>query len=117
MTIETYHNDDLTIEQLAEAVRGWNCDDVHALRELLRALNARLDEARESGDDFRRLDEVIDTTNLPSASLAGFGLDGYTEYPVWACDNSGRCLVGETLDNIEDAAAILAHYEDLEDLT
>lgn len=108
MTTMTTHTRE--IEQLAEAVRGWNRTSIYELRDLLRALGARLAEARESGDDVRRLDEVVDTTRLPSASLSGFGLGGYTGYPIWACDEGGRCLVGADMDDIEDAAAILAHY-------
>lgn len=115
MTMNTNTNAQ-TIEQLAEAVRGWNCTSIYDLRDMLRTLRDRLAEAAESGEDFRRLDEVIDTTSLPSASLSGYGLADYTDYPIWACDDEGRCLVGADMDSVESATAILAHYEDLEDL-
>ncbi|MBI4383447.1 MAG: hypothetical protein HY579_05365 [Nitrospinae bacterium] len=32
------------------------------------------------------------------------------DYPIWACDVTGRCLVGENATRIENADAIREHY-------
>ncbi len=33
------------------------------------------------------------------------------DYPVWACDRSGNCLVGETGEDIQHVEDIRRHYQ------
>jgi len=46
-------------------------------------------------------------SNLPSAQLPG---DIRTQYPIWAMDNQGFCLVGPEGDEIEHIDSIMEFY-------
>lgn len=98
-----------TIRTLADQINTWNLRDVRDLLDLLRQMRNALTEYNEQTSASVEMDHFgVDMTSLPSADLARFGLADLTEYPIWACDGRGVCLVGATADQVESAADILS---------
>lgn len=62
-------------------------------------------EKYPSGAGPGKIEELIDMTSLPSAELPA-DLAEHTNYPIWAADVSGACLVGAGADTIETADEI-----------
>ena len=54
-------------------------------------------------------DKLIE--DLPLSEKYKNELAGLSHYPIWACDNDGNCLVGDSADAIEPAAAIIEYYK------
>lgn len=65
--------------------------------------------------ELDRIEERVDASysNLPHHQNIPEDLRDKVEkdYPVWACDRHGKCLVGENADTIETTETIRAHYE------
>ena len=80
-----------------EEVGSWNGQSVEDL-------------ARE----LERIEEFADANyaGLPHSANIPEDLKDQVEkdYPIWAADPSGNCLVGEHADKIESVEAIRAHY-------
>lgn len=80
---------------LKDRIDAWDHEDVRELRDLINQIP----------------DEVKDRLHydmLPSESIPA----GLETYPIWACDKHGRCLVGDTADDIEDLISIQEWYQE-----
>lgn len=86
---------------ISAAIADWNLESIDDLCEMIDDLRAAIaEETRdaETGEidaiDAHRLEiaHLPSADDLPSADIPG---DIDTAYPVWACDKSGRCIVGE----------------------
>lgn len=99
-------------ELLAESIKNWDCEDAYQLRQLIRDLKAEIDKTDSTGNKIYfndQFDNYVDMSALPSADLRD--LDDKTDYPIWAMDNNGNVLFGDTADEIETYEQILAEYE------
>ena len=83
---------------VARQIKKWNRVNVEHLRRLVSEFQDLQTIAENGGEPFEARDYGIDWSSLPSADLPS-SLD--TSYPVWAMDESGQCLVGESLNQIE----------------
>lgn len=94
-----------TIRSLRIQVQTWDCRDVFDLQAVLTELKTALDEEGLG----KKLDDEIDLTALPIAGAYENDVNMHSSYPIWTCDEKGRCLVGdfpfqvETLDEITGA--------------
>ena len=83
---------------VARQIKKWNRVNVEHLRRLVSEFQELQTIAENDGEPFEGRDYGIDWSSLPSADLPK---DLDTSYPVWAMDESGQCLVGESLNQIE----------------
>lgn len=87
------YNDDETLEDVIYEIKNWNYNDINKLRyyreRLLELTNGR-------GNPCMNLRDSKWLKYLPS-DLHDFVRD----YPIWACDMFGRCLVGDGFDTVE----------------
>jgi len=81
------------VEMLRAAVADWDCKNVFYLLSLLNNLRAELEDEGQG----RKLEEVVDLCDLPSADFPDWVR---TDWPVWARDEQGRYLVGATADEV-----------------
>ena len=51
-------------------------------------------------------------TSLPTSDR--HNITKYASYPIWACDDEGYCLVGESADEIEHINEIIDYYNNQE---
>jgi len=62
-----------------------------------------------------RIEERVDANynSLPHNTNLPEDLRGQVEkdYPIWACDNHGRCLTGEHADKVVSVDKIRKHYD------
>lgn len=91
------------LSSLIERVETWDREDV---RELFNILDQIPEVLRASGRPPRTSD-VIDYSDLPTEPIPV----GMETYPIWAMDTSGRCLVGDTAEEIEGIEEIRAYYQ------
>lgn len=65
--------------------------------------------------ELDRIEERVDASyaNLPYPENIPQDLKDQVEkdYPIWACDRHGKCLVGENTDKVETVDEIRAYYE------
>jgi len=65
--------------------------------------------------ELDRIEERVDAnySSLPHGSNLPDDLRDKVEkdYPIWACDSQGRCLVGEHADKIASVGEIRKHYD------
>lgn len=65
--------------------------------------------------ELDRIEERVDASysNLPHPENIPEDLKDKVEkdYPIWACDRHGKCLVGENSDKIETLDEIRAYYK------
>lgn len=87
------------LESLIERVNSWDRENV---RELKNIIDQIAEVERDAGVSR------FDISSLPTEEIPV----GLETYPVWACDKAGRCLVGETADEVEDMDQILEWYAD-----
>lgn len=59
--------------------------------------------------DLEEQGEHIDMTSLPVAPEFKEQVDEYSNYPIWACDIKGRCLVGNDAKDIENITDIVSN--------
>lgn len=92
---EEEHGESATLDVLvlSRLIAAWDSWDVYELRDMLAGLRVALEDEGQG----RRLEEVVDTADLPSAPMPDW-VD--TSWPVWARDEQGRYLVGATLDEV-----------------
>lgn len=69
-------------------------------------------------DLVRELDRIEETTDVCYSSLPHHGNipedlrpEVEKDLPIWACDRSGRCLVGKKADKVRDVGQIRQRYE------
>ena len=49
----------------------------------------------------RRIDNYIDTTELGCAARFKERVNKMANYPIWACDHYGYCLIGEEMEEVK----------------
>jgi hypothetical protein len=73
------------------------------------------ESVQDLAQELERIEEFADANyaGLPHSQNIPEDLRDQVEkdYPIWAADKSGNCLVGEHAGQIESVAAIRAHYE------
>jgi putative transposon-encoded protein len=80
----------------------WGHEDINSLVSQIENIRSIV----ENMEPAHTLDEFLDMSDLPTEEIPA----GLETYPVWACDKAGRCLVGETADEVEDMDQILEWY-------
>lgn len=87
--MNTYLTDaiDTGADFLIRLIKAWDKKDIEQLQLMVEALN---DYCDAHGINF---DQYIDMTDLPSVDIPK---DVDTSYPVWAMDENGGMLVGDT---------------------
>ncbi len=84
------------VREIASQIKTWTPDEsVETLRDLFREAD-KLHGATDY-DDRADITYLIDATDLPTADKPAF-IDPNS--PVWAMDNAGDLLIGETMDEI-----------------
>jgi hypothetical protein len=92
------------MEKLAQQIKSWNKNNIHDLKR-------QLDELKNELNYDEELSDYLDVTSLPSYPIPESRYD-LAGYPIWAIDEAGFCLVGETLESVEHIAEILEHLEE-----
>ena len=82
-----------------EELGSWNGDSVHDLVKELERIEKSADANYSS---------LPHQSNIPEDLKAPITLD----YPIWTCDKSGLCLVGNTASEVEDVDTIRAFYKE-----
>ncbi len=98
----------LRIERFIEQIKNWDTEYIEELQGRLNDFDkevpaAFLRGAIDADEQDHYLKDSIDYSALPSAPIPD---DIHTNYPIWACDHSGRCLVGEDMQMINTLAEI-----------
>lgn len=96
-------------EQTADQIKNWNpaltrsgvyYNNAHALLNMIRDLKETIRELSFYGVE-KKIEDFVDITSLHVAGNYKEIVSKYSDYPIWACDFNGWCLVGETLDEVE----------------
>ena len=96
-------------------------NDATSLLNLIRDLKDKLKELSFYGVE-KRLDDFVNIRSLKVAGNYKEIVSKYSDYPLWACDFNGYCLVGNDLDKIESIDRIEQnvirdeHIKHLEDI-
>ncbi len=110
---------------VSESQRRFSLDKVEVSPEILNRINsANGDEMLGQWDgeciddlvaELNRIEEFADPaySSLPHSRNIPEDLKNQVEkdYPIWACDKSGRCLVGRQADKVRHIDKIRKHYE------
>lgn len=94
------------IEIRTDSGRSVGIWDGHSVDELREELVFLVDEGFTLGT------ESINMYQLPRGDLIPEELEMRTDYPIWACDSQGMCLVQEDAGGTESAADIIDYYKD-----
>ena len=93
------------LEKIKDAIKNWDKKDIEVLFNLLY-------DAEEICQELEyEFSHEIDMSSLPVSDKFKDEVDEYSTYPIWACDDNGDCLVGESADSIENIKAIKNYYE------
>lgn len=88
-------------DAVAVEIREWDCQRLGDLRKWLNELAVVCDATGRSTGGY------VDMCELPTVAIP----DEVTDYPVWAMDMGGECLVGCCADEIESLAYIVDAYD------
>ena len=83
-------------QKIIESIKSWDCKDIRVLKNFIDELDEILGSDRLT-INYEKIDDLIDITSLPSSDK--FSPEN-TDWPIWAWDETGRCLTGETMDEI-----------------
>lgn len=94
------------IEAIATEIKAWDPEKQSA-KSLLELIAEFIDVCKNSNLE---LDECVDIKSLGVAEKYKENVLKHSDYPIWACDYDGNCLVGDKL-KIEHIDTVVANYE------
>lgn len=92
------HRINALIDKYVRLIKNWDKSNIYDLLDYLTKFN-EICEKNEC-----KIDEYIKMDALPTSNK--HNIDDLSDYPTWACDDSGFCLVGDAADNIEHIDSI-----------
>ena len=107
----TKDNSEGYTKQAHAQVRWTPNQNIELLQEELEEIEENIDE--KDWERGMRLTEAVDLSSLPSSEKYKDRVDRVSTYPVWACDDNGKCLVGsgdfhiQHIDDIEEVQPML----------
>lgn len=89
------------VDSWIERIENWDCEDVYKLREIIRDY-PRIPDVANAYELQRYAEEQWEriSSDLPIAPEYEGRVSKCATYPIWTCDKTGNCLVGETVDAV-----------------
>ncbi len=89
------------VRMTIDRIKNWNMNNINELKKMIEHVERECDELGLHSDELG-----LDITSLPTTPVPG----GVADYPVWACDRTGMCLVGD--NEVESLKEIIESYKD-----